>query len=111
MVTFKEIKENFKNIDVEKCREKCKKHRMDFNKDTCQPKRITMDGLGQFVAVGKLKEATDHLGKGINVATIRITHVSDNGEVIPHRIDMRLDEIKNLGEFCKYVVDNWKMSC
>ena len=79
-----------------------------FINETEEPRAYIRNGDGQFIAVGKLKEPTDHRGKGVNVATIQTGHIRDNNTVKDVRWDCRFDELKIFRNCCSKVIKEWK---
>ena len=80
----------------------------DFINDTEEPRAYVVNGAGAFMAVGKLKEPTDHFGKPVNVVTIRIGQMRDNKSAKVTRTDVRFDELKILRNGCSKVIKEWK---
>ena len=79
----------------------------EFNTDTIEPKSVRKDDIGQFVAIGKLKNPTSHQGSSVNVVTIRTVFLTDNMAIKETRTDLTHDELELYRQCCEDVLKRW----
>jgi hypothetical protein len=78
-----------------------------FNADTTEPKSIIRDGIGQFIAVGKLKNPTFQHGSNVDIITTRIVSFTDGLDVKESRIDLTYDVFEKYKQCCEDVLKRW----
>lgn len=78
-----------------------------FTADTTEPRSVIKDGLGQFIAVGKLKNLTFQHGSNANIVTTRIVSLKDGLDVKESRIDLTFDVFEKYKQCCEDVLNRW----
>ena len=78
-----------------------------FIADTIEPRSVIKDGLGQFIAVGKLKNLTFQHGSNVDIVTTRIVSLKDGLDVKESRIDLAYDVFEKYKQCCEDVLNRW----